>query len=40
MSNWQKFKVSGPGIELRNQLINLETVREGDIFTELVKKHF
>ena len=40
MSSWLKFKVSDAGIELKNQLINLETIREGDIFTELTSEHF
>ena len=40
ISSWLKFKVSDGGIELKNQLTNLETVREGDIFTELTSEHF
>ncbi len=35
LSSWLQFKVSEAGTELKDQLINLETVREGDIFTDL-----
>lgn len=34
------FKNSKNGVELKNSLINYETVRQGDIFTELVSNHF
>ena len=34
------FKNSKDGVQLKNSLINYETVRQGDIFTELVSDHF
>ena len=34
------FKNSKDGAQLKNSLINYETVRQGDIFTELVSDHF